>query len=231
MKPTFSSVSAAPAFPFRAKDPVSAASHFIGFWAAILLAPTLLIHAASQGAGLQVLVSLSIYTTSIILLYGASTAYHSFDISPRANKRLKKLDHAMIFLLIAGSYTPVCVIALPGTVGRALLALVWTLAALGIGLKLCWVTCPKWFSSVIYIGMGWLCIPTLPRLVHTLPPSCFGWLLAGGLAYTAGGVLYALKLSLFNQKHRRWGSHEIFHLFVLAGSACQFAAVALLPIG
>lgn len=89
-------------------------------------------------------------------------------------------------------------------------------------IKALWITCPKWFSSVIYIVMGWLCIAALPQLLSALPSGGFGWLLAGGIAYTVGGVLYALKLSLFNNRHPYFGSHEIFHLFVMLGSVCHF---------
>ena len=89
-------------------------------------------------------------------------------------------------------------------------------------LKACWITCPKWFSSVIYIAMGWACVAVFGPLWQILPHAAFGWLLAGGVIYTAGGVIYALKLPLFNKKHEFFGSHEIFHLFVMGGSICHF---------
>ena len=143
-------------FRFRPKDPGSALTHLIGFVAAIFATPPLLIHAAMYGASFIKLVSLSVFMISMILLYGASTIYHSFDVSERANKILRKIDHMMIFILIAGSYTPVCVIAIGGRTGSRLLALVWGIALVGLILKACWITCPKWFSSIIYIGMGWV---------------------------------------------------------------------------
>jgi hemolysin III len=128
----------------------------------------------------------------------------------------------MIFVLIAGSYTPVCLIVLGGNLGYGLLALVWGIALGGMLLKAIWIRCPKWFSSVLYIAMGWVCVLVFGQLLRTLPTAAFWWLLGGGLIYTAGGVIYALKLPLFNRKHRGFGSHEIFHVFVMCGSVCHF---------
>ena len=98
----------------------------------------------------------------------------------------------------------------------------WVVALAGIAIKALWITCPKWFSSVLYIAMGWLCVFAVVPIVRALSPAGFGWLLAGGIIYTAGGVIYALKLPLFNARHKAFGTHEIFHLFVMAGSACHF---------
>ena len=133
----------------------------------------------------------------------------------------------MIFVLIAGTYTPVCLIILGGKTGYSLLALVWGIAIVGMLLKMFWVTCPKWFSSLIYIAMGWVCIPVFVPLWNTLPKAAFLWLLAGGIIYTIGGVIYALKLPFFNAKHKYFGSHEIFHLFVIGGSVCHFVFMYL----
>ena len=221
---------AAPAAGFRVKDPVSAGTHFVACLAAVLCTPVMLTHAAGQGADLAGMTAQSAFMLGMVLLYGASAAYHTFDISVKANKRLKKLDHSMIFVLIAGSYTPVCLLALPAGIGRFLLALVWSIAAAGILLKNCWVFCPKWFSSVLYIGMGWVCVLAMPQLLVCLSPFCFGWLLAGGIAYTVGGVIYALKLSAFNRLCPGFGSHEVFHLFVMLGSICHFVCMWNLPM-
>lgn len=133
----------------------------------------------------------------------------------------------MIFFLIAGSYTPVCLIALHGKTGTILCIAVWSVAIVGTIVKVCWITCPKWFSSVIYIAMGWLCAFAFIPIVKALNPAGFGWLLAGGIIYTVGGVIYALKVPLFNAKHKNFGSHEIFHLFVMGGSICHFIVMYL----
>lgn len=203
------------------KDPGSAITHFIGMIMAVLAAWPLLLKAAQNPDRLY-LIAMSIYAASLILLYAASTTYHTFDKSPKINTLLKKIDHMMISVLIAGSYTPVCLLVLRGKIGIVLLTIIWSIAITGILIKAFWVYCPKWVSSILYIGMGWICILALPQILEALSPAAFGWLLAGGIMYTVGGVIYALKLSIFNNRHKYFGSHEIFHLFVMAGSACHF---------
>ena len=203
------------------KDPGSAITHFIGMLMAIFAAIPLLIKAAHEPGHIYV-ISLAIYAASLILLYAASTTYHTFDKSEKINTILKKIDHMMIFVLIAGSYTPICLLVLDKKTGIPLLALVWGIAIAGILIKAFWVYCPKWVSSVLYIGMGWTCVLAFTQILNSLSPAAFGWLLAGGIIYTVGGIIYALKLPLFNNKHKNFGSHEIFHLFVMGGSACHF---------
>ena len=161
----------------------------------------------------------------MILLYGASTIYHTLDISEKVNRLLRKLDHMMIFILIAGTYTPICLIVLGNRSGFLLLALVWAIAAAGILINAFWINCPKWFSSLIYIGMGWVCVTAFQEIISALPTAAFSWLLAGGIIYTAGGVIYALKLPIFNSRHKNFGSHEIFHLFVMGGSLCHYVVM------
>lgn len=215
------------------KDPGSALTHFIAMILAILGAAPLLIKAARVPDVLHV-IALAIFILSMILLYAASTVYHSLDVSENVNKRLRKLDHMMIFVLIAGSYTPVCLIVLHGKTGTILCSLVWGVALIGILIKSFWITCPKWFSSLIYIGMGWLCVLAFSQIFHALSRPAFGWLLAGGIIYTIGGIIYALKLPIFNNRHKNFGSHEIFHLFVMGGSICHFIVmyffVAPMPV-
>jgi len=208
---------------FRIKDPGSAITHFIALLLSLCAATPLLLKAyRDTGHFTLTAVSLSIFIGSMILLYAASTIYHTLDISPKVNKMLRKIDHMMIFILIAGTYTPVCMVVLGDRTGWGLLALVWTIAIVGILIKAFWITCPKWFSSVLYISMGWVCVLAFTRIVQALPSAAFWWLLAGGIIYTVGGVIYALKLPIFNSKHRYFGSHEIFHLFVMGGSFCHY---------
>ena len=206
------------------KEPGSAITHFIGMLMAIFAAVPLLIKAAHEPSRIYI-ISLTIYAASLILLYAASTTYHTFDISAKVNTVLKKIDHMMISVLIAGSYTPGCLIVLKGNTGIILLSIVWAIAVAGILIKACWVYCPKWVSSVLYIGMGWTCVLAFTQILNNMSPAAFGWLLAGGIIYTAGGVIYALKLPLFNNRHKNFGSHEIFHLFVMGGSACHFVVM------
>ena len=177
------------------KDPGSAITHFIGMLMAIFAAIPLLLKAAREPSKIYI-IAIAVYAASLILLYAASTTYHTFDKSRKENTILKKIDHMMISVLIAG-----------------------------ILIKAFWVFCPKWVSSVLYIGMGWTCVLAFTQLLNSLSPAAFGWLLAGGIIYTVGGVIYALKLPIFNNKHKYFGSHEIFHLFVMAGSACHFVVM------
>ena len=206
------------------KEPGSAITHFIGMLMAIFAAVPLMIKAAHEPSRIYV-ISLAIYAASLILLYAASTTYHTFDISKKVNTILKKIDHMMISVLIAGSYTPVCLIVLKGKTGIILLSIVWAIAIAGILIKAFWVYCPKWVSSVLYIGMGWTCVLAFTQILNNMSPAAFGWLLAGGIIYTVGGVIYALKLPIFNSRHKNFGSHEIFHLFVMGGSACHFVVM------
>ena len=209
------------------KDPGSAITHFVGMLMAIFAAIPLLIQAAKERDSVY-LISLTVYAISMVLLYAASTTYHTFDISKKVNTILKKIDHMMIFVLIAGSYTPICLLVLDRNVGIPLLMLVWGIAIVGILIKAFWVYCPKWVSSVLYIGMGWTCVLAFGQMLNGLSRAEFGWLLAGGIIYTIGGIIYALKLPIFNMKHKNFGSHEIFHLFVMGGSACHFVVMYLL---
>lgn len=205
----------------KVKDPGSAITHLIGALMAMFAAMPLLIKATSRPSSIHIL-SLGVFILSMILLYGASTVYHTFGKTNKIHVRLKKLDHMAIYVLIAGTYTPICVIALGGRVGLILLVLVWSLALIGIAVTGIWVHCPKWFSSVVYIAMGWTCVLAFTQLINALPNAAFQWLLAGGIIYTVGGIIYALKLPIFNNKHKYFGSHEIFHLFVMGGSFCHF---------
>ena len=205
----------------RIKDPGSAITHFIAMLLAAAAAAPLLLK-AWRGEGQMHVTALAIFILSMVGLYGASTLYHTLDISPKINRLLRKIDHMMIFILIAGTYTPVCMIVLGDRTGWSLLALVWGIAAVGILINACWITCPKWFSSLIYIAMGWVCILAITKIIQALPKAGFLWLLAGGIIYTLGGIIYAMKLPLFNNRHRYFGSHEIFHLFVMGGSLCHY---------
>lgn len=203
------------------REPGSAITHFIGMMMAVFAAIPLLIKAAVT-SGSTSLKAMAIFMLSMVLLYGASTIYHSISVSDKILRVFRKIDHMMIFVLIAGSYTPVCLIVLGGKLGYTLLIVVWGIAILGMTIKALWITCPKWFSSVIYIAMGWVCVGVFGQLWNTLPKSAFIWLLAGGVIYTVGGIIYALKLPIFNSKHAYFGSHEIFHIFVMGGSICHF---------
>ncbi len=203
------------------REPGSALTHFIGMMMAVFATIPLLIKAGIESGG-RAFAAMAIFMGSMILLYAASTTYHTVNLTGKYLKIFRKIDHMMIFVLIAGSYTPVCLIVLGGNLGYRLLALVWGIAIFGIIIKACWITCPKWFSSILYIAMGWVCVFAFGPLFHSLPLTAFLWLLGGGIIYTIGGVIYALKLPVFNSRYKSFGSHELFHLFVMGGSICHF---------
>lgn len=205
----------------KLKDPGSAITHFIGMVLAIIGAAPLLVKASRNPGDIHVL-PIAVFIISMILLYAASTTYHALNLSEKANRILRKIDHMMISVLIAGTYTPVCLIVLGNNTGRTLCALVWGIALLGMLVKAFWITCPKWFSSILYISMGWLCVLAFKDIHTALSPAAFGWLLAGGIIYTVGGIIYALKIPIFDAKHKHFGLHEIFHLFVMGGSICHY---------
>ena len=203
------------------REPGSAITHFIGMMLALFAAVPLLVKAGTSSGG-QSFAAMAVFMASMVLLYGASATYHSVNLSGKGLRIFRKVDHMMIFVLIAGSYTPVCLIVLGGQSGYTLLSLVWGIALAGMVIKACWITCPKWFSSVIFCALGRVGLLVFGQLLNTLPTAAFLWLLAGGIIYTAGGIIYALKLPIFNSRHKGFGSHEVFHLFVMAGSICHF---------
>ena len=209
-------------YVFRLKDPISSLSHFFGFAASLPAGLALLVTASARGCSTSVMTALAVFSASLSLLYAASAAYHAFYFDSWLDRLFRKIDHCSIFVLIAGSYTPICAAALPEEAGIPLLFAIWGIAIAGIIFKIVWITCPKYVSSVMYIGMGWACISVIPLLISSLG-SGFAWLLAGGVFYTFGGVIYALKPNLFpDEESTGFGNHELFHLFVLAGSICRY---------
>ena len=213
----------------KAKDPISWLTHFIGLILAIISTPLILGKAIYHNIGLTFTISIIIFMLNMMILYAASSIYHYFNISEKINLILKRIDHCSIFLLIAGTYTPVCVIALNTIKGYAMLIAVWVLALAGIIFKLCWVTCPKWVSSIMYIGLGWLVIFNLKTVISSLTLAQFTWLLIGGLFYTIGGIIYALKPKIFKKEELTgFGNHELFHIFVMLGTFCHFICCLLL---
>ena len=201
------------------REPGSAITHAAGIIMALIAAIPLLTKAV--GTSVTSVTAAVIFLLSLVALYSASTIYHSVVVPKRTLRYFQKADHMMIFVLIAGTYTPVCMLTLHGSSGNLMLIVIWSLAVMGIFVKMCWITCPKWFSSVIYIAMGWSCVIIMKPLIGAFEPAAMAWLAGGGIIYTIGGVIYALKLPLFNSRHKNFGSHELFHLFVLAGSLCH----------
>ena len=197
------------------KEPVNALTHLS---AAVLAVPATVYLLVLAAGGVERF-SFLIFGLSMVALYTASAIYHMLRVSPRYERVLRKLDHSMIFLLIAGTYTPICLISLKGPWGYGLLAVIWSLALAGVLLKLFWIEAPRWLSTAIYLGMGWLCIFAFYPMIKALSGRAFLWLLAGGVFYSIGAVIYGRKKCLFS-----WhlGFHEVFHVFIMLGTACHY---------
>lgn len=206
----------------RGRDPYdalrlwSAITHGVGAVLAVLGTLLLLLNVQT---GLQ-FTAFAIYGLAMVILYTSSTLYHCLRTGIHTRRRLRKLDHCSICLLIAGSYTPICLLALNDSCGQVLLLGVWIFAAAGILLSLLWITAPRWLSAGVYLCMGWLAAFALKPLSAALPLEGMCWLVAGGVLYSVGGVLYALKWP--GRNNPRFGCHEIFHVFILLGSICHY---------
>jgi hemolysin III len=206
----------------RLREPVSGLTHAAG--GALATAGLVLLLATAASAGrVDQLVAFGVFGLSLISLYTASSLYHLLPLSPAGVAKLRRLDHMSIFILIAGTYTPFCLLALEGAWRWGLLTLIWVLALCGVLLKLFWMDAPRWLSVVLYLGMGWVAVIAAPALFRAVPVGGMAWVLAGGLTYSAGALVYALKRP--NLVPGVFGFHEVWHLFVIAGSACHFWAV------
>ena len=205
--------------PYDGLRPWSAITHGAGALLSVVGTAALLVRAIQLGHPAEILLFL-IYGLSMVGLYTASTLYHCLNVSVPGRIALRKYDHCSIYLLIAGSYTPICLTALRNSGGPLLLSCIWTLAAAGLVLTIAKLGIPRWLTSTIYLIMGWLAIFAIVPLYRALPTAGFVWLLAGGLSYTVGGVLYAVKWP--GRNNPRFGCHEIFHLFILLGSIFHF---------
>jgi len=199
------------------KEPISCYSHLAGVLLSIVGLVALVVQATGRPWHV---VGFSIYGASLVLLYSASSLYHWSAISPRVVDVLRRLDHMAIFVLIAGTYTPVCLVTLRGGWGWSMFGVVWGLAAAGVALKLFFAHLPRWPTAALYVGMGWLAIVAIVPLVRSVPAGGLLWLLAGGILYTMGAVIYATRRP--DPLPKVFGFHEIFHFFVLAGSTSHF---------
>ncbi|MFL0168465.1 MULTISPECIES: PAQR family membrane homeostasis protein TrhA [Clostridium] len=205
------------------REPINGLTHFIGAVLSLFALIAMLVKVYTRGSSTITFVSVLFFGISMILLYSASATYHSVIANDKVIKILKRLDHSMIFILIAGSYAPFCLVALNGKVGINLFLAVTICAVIGIAFKLCWVTCPRWLSSSMYIGIGWFAIFAIYPMSQVLSSFGLSWLVLGGIMYTIGGIIYALK----SDKIKVWlfGRHEIFHIFIMLGTLCHFICV------
>jgi hemolysin III len=203
----------------RLREPVNALTHLLGAVLSVVGLVALVMAATQHGSTRQV-VAVSIFGASLVMMYCVSALYHA---STRGLGHFQRIDHVMIYVLIAGSYTPICLLVLGGRLGMALLITVWTLAALGVFQKIVWMHAPRWLSTALYLGMGWIAVILVRPLITAGSRGFFLWLLAGGIAYSVGAVVYAKRWPRGHAKV--FGSHEIWHLFVMAGSFAHYWAI------
>lgn len=207
----------------RLREPANGLTHLAG---ALLSVGALvaLVRLALDAGTTRHLVAFAIFGLSLVALYTASTLHHALPLGPVGVARTLRLDHMMIFVLIAGTYTPFCLVALRGGWRWGLLGLVWALAAGGIALKLGWMHAPRWLSTGLYVAMGWLAALAAPAALAAVPRAGLAWVLAGGVVYSLGALVYALERPRL--RPGVFGAHALWHLCVLAGSACHVWAVA-----
>lgn len=207
------------------REPVNSLTHWAA--AALALIGLIALLAVSWGTPVKV-ISVAIYGASLIFLFSASAAYHTVNRKGRVLEFFRKVDHAAIFLLIAGTYTPFCMLGFSGFWQWGILTIVWSLALIGIVVKIFYIHSPRWLNAGIYVLMGWIGITAAGQIITALPLWVIGWLVAGGVIYTLGAVVYSTKL--FNFVPGVFGFHEVWHIFVILAAAAQFVAVLGLAV-
>ncbi len=203
----------------RLREPVNGLTHIAGA-ALAAVGLVVLVWIAAANGNVKHMVAFTIFGLSMIGLYTSSALYHSLPLPTVGVPRWRRIDHMMIYVLIAGTYTPICLIALKGIWGWGLLVLIWGLALGGVAFKIFWMHAPTWLSISLYIGMGWTAIIAVPEVYRALPPGALAWIVIGGIVYTMGALV--LGIGKPNLAPGKFGPHELWHLFVLAGSACYF---------
>jgi hemolysin III len=204
----------------KLREPVNSLTHWGGAILALIGLITLLI--VGWGTTAKV-ISLAIYGISLIFLFSASATYHMVQVKEKALEIFRKIDHAAIYFLIAGTYTPFCVNAFSGFWQWGMLSIIWSLALIGIVVKVFYIHAPRWLNAGIYLIMGWLCIAAIGQMLAVLPVWVISWLIAGGVIYTLGAVVYVTKI--FNFVPGVFGFHEMWHIFVMLAAAAHFVAV------
>ena len=205
------------------REPINGFTHLAGALLAFVGLLFLVVKGAQTLSDPIEILSLIVFGVSMILLYAASATYHMVIASDHIIAWLRRIDHSMIYILIAGTYTPFCLITLKGPVGWSYFTIIWLLAIAGVLFKVIWFHSPRWLSTALYIAMGWLIIFAIGPLAKNLELGGLIWLLAGGIIYTIGGVIYGLKPKWLETKYL--GFHELFHLFILAGSLAHFISI------
>lgn len=205
------------------REPFSGLSHLFGAVMAIAAIPYMLSNLPALNAGTYI-ASYLVFGISMFLMFISSAVYHLMEISEAGIRALKRLDHMAIYVMIAGSYTPYCLIGLEGSQSWIMFGVVWGIAALGILKKIFWLHAPRWFSTALYLAMGWISIFVYEPLSQSLSAGAINWLLAGGISYSVGAVVYATKWPNISKS---FGFHELWHVFVLGGAACHFVSIGI----
>lgn len=205
------------------REPINSLTHWIGAILSLFALIAMLTKGLLNNASTVSIVSIVIFGISLISLYSVSTTYHGVITSEKIIFRLRKLDHSMIFILIAGSYAPFCLIALGGSKGTVFFTTIASIAVAGILFRMLWFNCPRWLQTSLYIGLGWAAVFMIKPLSQVLNPASLYLLVLGGILYTVGGVIYALKPKML--KFGKFGFHEIFHIFIILGSLSHFISV------
>lgn len=205
------------------REPINGFTHLGGAILSFVGLLALVIKTSLTSASTVDITAVIVFGISLILLYSASATYHMVIASEKVISFLRKIDHSMIFILIAGSYTPYCLIALNGTKGWTLFLVIAAIAICGVLFKMIWFNCPRWISTSIYVGMGWMSLIMIKPLYESMPVEGVLLLVLGGIFYTIGAVIYGVKPKALDFKHL--GYHEIFHIFILLGSLCHFLSV------
>jgi len=204
----------------KLREPVNGLTHL---GAAIAAGIGLIILLVIGWGNIGKTISLTVYGISLILLFAASAIYHMVRARPSILNNLRKLDHSAIYILIAGTYTPFCFNLFTGFWQWGMLILIWSLALVGVAIKLLWMDAPRWLYTGVYIAMGWLAILGGKELLATLPTGAIVWLLVGGITFTLGAIIYATKT--FNFFPGKFGFHEVWHIFVILGALAHFIGI------
>jgi hemolysin III len=205
------------------REPINGFTHLAGAILSFIGLLALVIKTTLNNPSTIALTAVIIFGLSMILLYAASATYHLVVSSDKVISFLRRLDHAMIFVLIAGSYTPFCLIALNGPTGWVLFGIIFASAVAGVCFKLIWFNCPRWISTLIYVAMGWISIFLMAPLNKALSSQGLTLLVVGGIFYTIGALIYATKPKFLKSKYL--GFHEIFHIFIMLGTLTHFFCV------
>ncbi len=205
------------------RDPFSGFSHL---WGAILsvCATIFMLTNVPQSNETLYLIGYTVFGLSMTFMFASSAVYHLVEGSGDVIRKFKRVDHIAIYVMIAGSYTPYCLLGLSSPLSWQSVIVIWIIALFGIGLKIFWLNAPRWLSTLLYLVMGWLSLIIYEPLSNNMSDGAINWLVAGGICYSVGAVVYATK---WPNLHQKFGFHELWHIFVLGGAGCHFVSIAI----